>query len=199
MFPGMEFIPLIAVGIAVLVLFAFTVAFSLLLNGVFPGRKTRMRVIGASISGVLFLAYLVWFTRFVSPLKLPSSAKDIRIDCANPFTLAIDDNLRFQVSQNEFRAWIETLCQMPWESIRTNSQAIQFEAVVDGRYATSAKDFEGRTHIGEDFQPPGTFKKVPWLDLRGLKNGYWIRGSRFFGGDLLYDLDSERVYYRCWD
>ena len=199
LFPGMQFIPLIVLGLAIIVFIAFTVAISLLLRTALPKQAKRMRFVATAITGVLFIVFLVWQTSFVPPFELPPGAKHVRIDCAMPFTLAIDDNLRFQIPPEEFRTWMETLFKMPWESLRTSTQEIRLEAVVDGRYATPAIDFEGRSHQGEDFQPPSNFREAGWLDARGLKNGFWIKGTPSFSGDLLYDSDRELVYYRFWD
>src|SRR5690242_4704514 len=95
MFPGMEFIPLIGIVVALFVSANFGgMAFVAL-------RRTSLKRRGLilPLSVVIGLApvtgFIVYSTHYVSPLKLPSDAKQVKISCAIPFSLAIDDNLRF--------------------------------------------------------------------------------------------------------
>ena len=199
MFPGMQFLPLIGICVAVLIFVGLTIAAFRVLRKVFPNRRTSARILSPLLGATPILVLIVWSTRYDSPLKLPKGATCVKIRRNLPFNLTIDDNLRFRVSPTEFRSWLEGLCGQSWESIQSNANDTRFEAFADGRYTSIALDAIGKPRTGEVFSPPKGYWTVSWMDTSAVKTGYLVRQSRAFYGCLIYDADNELVYYNFCD
>jgi hypothetical protein len=199
MFPGMQFLPLIGICVLFLIFVGLTIAAFTVLRKAFPNRRTSARILSPLLGAIPILVFIVWSTRYDSPLKLPKGATDVKIRRNFPFNLTIDDNLRFRVSPTEFRSWLEDLCGQSWESIQSNANDMRFEAFADGRYTSIAPDVAGKSRAGEPFSSPKAYWTVSWMDTSAVKSGYLVQQSRAFNGWLIYDARSELVYYNFWD
>jgi len=182
--PGMHFISLMVFGTFAIVFFVAAATAFAVLRKIFPNRRSGIAIVSASIGATMVVGLIVWLTYCSSPLKLPRGAAEVKIERASPFSSGMDDNLRFRVSQAEFRSWVEGLCGQSWQSIQASARETIFEAFEDGRSASAASK---------------TFGTARWMDTSRVKKGYIIHNRRAFPGRILYDTDSELAYYSYWD
>ncbi len=149
----------------------------------FEKRRTKNIYWGIALGVVSFFGIIVWAMCFSPPLKLPKGASDVKIQNAFPLGWAIDSNLRFKIPPDEFRSWVETLCHESWATIQANSGETHLVAFSNTKTAWSRDNF-------------GT---TSWMNTSAVRSGYVLTSKRAFYGTILYDTDSEVVYYAFWD
>ena len=179
MMPGMEWIPLLGLGLVVLVVAGVAFFTFYLLKWIAPKRAAHRLGWSVFTGMALIVGFFAWCMNFSSPLPLPPGATDVHISRAFPLTLAIDDNLRFHASPEVFRACMEKLCQMPWASIASGTQG------VDCTPSTGT--------------PLGLNLPV-WMDTAGGR-GYRLSTRRggLFSGTIVYNEDRQTVFYHFDD
>lgn len=174
------FIPLIAfcvvVGLVAFPSFA-------ILRKFFKNRRTEIILSSIGLGVVSFFGIIVWAMCFSPPLELPKGASDVKIQNASPLGWAIDSNLRFKIPPAEFRSWVEKLCHESWATIQANSGETHLVAFSNTKTAWSRDNF-------------GT---TSWMNTSAVRSGYVLTSKRAFYGTILYDTDSEVVYYAFWD
>ena len=199
MFEGMEFLPLIGICIALVAFVGFGGIAFVVLSNVIRNRPSLVVFLSVVLGAAPVLGVIFWSTHYSAPLRLPSGAKEVRIRCAVPFALGIDDNMRFRIPPEEFRSWVGSLCGRSWQDIVSDSPDVRFTAFVEGRYITAALDVQGRSLKGEAFNPPSRFGSAVWMDTSQARSGYLIGPSRFFYGQIMYDSDRQVAYYHFCD
>ena len=174
------FIPLIAFGIVV-GLVAFP-SFAIL-QRFFKNRRTENLLLSIALGVASFFGIIVWAMFLSAPLELPKGASDVKIQNAFPIGWAIDSNLRFKIAPAKFRSWVEKLCHESWATIQANSGETHLVAFSNTKTAWSRDNF-------------GT---TSWMNTSAVRSGYVLTSKRAFYGTILYDTDSEVVYYAFWD
>ena len=180
MFDGMQYLPLIGIGLGLAVFLACSALAHVILRKMFRGRRVPLRRLSVVLGAAPLIAIIYWLTCRDAPLPLPREAKEVRISRTLPFALAIDDNMRFRIGPTDFRLWVESLCGRSWGELESDSSEVQIAAFTEG-------------------QAPTRFGTAPWMDTRSAKRGWLVGPGRCFYGQILYDADRELVYYHFWD
>jgi hypothetical protein len=137
----------------------------------------------------IFGLYLYWWF-IIPPFVLPKSSHNIRFIKAMPFGWALDSQIRFEVEKEDLIHWIETLVELPFNSIKNRANDLKHS-----RYIKI--DNLNRDRVLSEAKMVPELKQ--WMDLENVHEGFAVFGIRPYAGNLVYDKDRKIAYYNFWD